>query len=103
MIQEPLAPESSKIQKTRAKLKKQLQDIEKLITQEALAKKADEISSWIARHSCGRIALKNKNIALFDENQNTAKLSKCASSVLHKLQNSNSVTTCLKDKNIYSN
>jgi len=69
------AKESLKTQKAREKLKKQLEDVERKITQEALKEKSEEIHNWIARHAHSRITLKNKNISLFDENENTAKLS----------------------------
>ena len=70
-----IAEESSKTRKARQKLMKQLQDVEKRITPQALEKKAIEIHRWIARHAQHRVILKNKNICLFDENQNAARLS----------------------------
>jgi hypothetical protein len=70
-----IAEESQKTKKAREKLKRQLADLEKKITPQALEKKTIEIQRWIARHAQQRIILKNKNISLFDENQNAAKLS----------------------------
>jgi len=67
--------ESSKTRKTREKLKKQLEQLEKKITRQALETKTVEIHRWIARHASERIVLREKTIALFDENQNTAALS----------------------------
>ena len=70
-----IAEESSKTRKARVKLKKQLSELEQKMTPQALEKKTIEIHRWIARHAQHRVVLKNKNISLFDENQNTAKLS----------------------------
>lgn len=85
-----IVDESAKIKKSRNKLIKQLKKIDQLITQEALNKKALEIHNWIARHANYRIILKSKNISLFDENKNTAKLSKYVLETLNKLENNNS-------------
>ena len=70
-----IAEESLKTRKAREKLKKQLEALDKKVTPQALEKKAIEIQRWIARHASNRIALKNKSISLFDENQNAADLS----------------------------
>jgi hypothetical protein len=71
-----IAQESLKTRKARDKLMRHLLNIERKITPQALEKKAMEIHHWIARHAHHRVILKNKNISLFDENQNTAKLSR---------------------------
>jgi hypothetical protein len=70
-----IAEESVKTQKAREKLKRKFAALEKKVTPQALEKKAIEIQRWIARHASHRIALKNKSISLFDENQNAAELS----------------------------
>lgn len=75
MPEENLAKESEKTKKAREKLIKKFQGYDAKITPEALKKKTTEIHRWIARHAHHRVALKNKNISLFDENQNAAKLS----------------------------
>ncbi len=67
--------ESFKTRKTREKLEKQLSDMERRVTRQALDKKTIEIHRWIARHASERVVLRAKTIALFDENQNAAKLS----------------------------
>lgn len=82
-----IAEESKKTRKAREKLKKQLDDFERQLTPQALEKKTIEIHRWIARHAHHRIVLKNKNICLFDENQNTAKLSTRVSSIAEMLTN----------------
>ena len=69
------AQESAKTKRARDKLRKQFEDYEKKITQQALEKKSLEIHRWIARHAHHRVILHTKTISLFDENQNTAKLS----------------------------
>ena len=70
-----IAPESAKTRRARDKLRKQFEDIEKKITPKALQKKSLEIHRWIARHAHQRVVLHTKTISLFDENQNTARLS----------------------------
>ena len=80
-----LAPESAKTRKAREKLKRHWSDLEKKITPEALQEKTDEIHRWIARHAHQRIHLKNKNISLFDENQNAAKISQRVKTIAQKL------------------
>ncbi|MBF8262549.1 MAG: hypothetical protein HW387_214 [Parachlamydiales bacterium] len=80
-----LAPESAKTRKAREKLKRHWTDLEKKITPEALQEKTDEIHRWIARHAHQRIHLKNKNISLFDENQNAAKISQRVRAIAQKL------------------
>ncbi len=81
-----IAKESRKTKRAREKLHKKLKSLEKKFTQEALQKKRLEIHSWIARHSHYRVVLRDKNISLFDENQNAAKLSEKVSSIVLKLQ-----------------
>jgi len=80
-----LASESLKTQKAREKLRKHWSDIEKKITPEALQEKIEEIHRWISRHANQRIHLKNKNISLFDENQNAAKISQRVKIIAKKL------------------
>lgn len=72
----PFAEESAKTRKAREKLKKKLEALEKKITPQALEKKTIEIHRWIARHASQRAVLRSKTISLFDENQNTAELSR---------------------------
>jgi hypothetical protein len=69
------APESAKTKRAREKLKKQFEETQRRITPQALEKKSLEIHRWIARHAHHRVVLRSKSISLFDENQNTAKLS----------------------------
>jgi hypothetical protein len=81
-----LAPESAKTRKAREKLVKHWSELEQKITPEALKEKTDEIHRWIARHAKQRVLLKNKNICLFDENQNAAKISQRVKSFADKLK-----------------
>ena len=85
-IRRPLAPESAKIRKTREKLLKHHEDADSKITPEALKQMAEEIHRWIARHAQVRVPLKDKNIALFDENQNAARISQRVSAIAQKIQ-----------------
>ena len=80
-----LAPESVKTKKAREKLRRHWSDLEKKVTPEALQEKIEEIHRWIARHAHQRIHLKNKNICLFDENQNAAKISQRVKVIAKKL------------------
>lgn len=72
----PFAEESAKTRKAREKLRKKLEALEKKITPQALEKKTIEIHRWIERHASQRTVLRSKTFSLFDENQNTAELSK---------------------------
>ncbi len=82
----PLADESDKTKKARAKLKKRLFELEKKVTVQALERKNMEIHRWIARHAPQRIVLRTKNISLFDENKNTAEISSRISKVAMQLR-----------------
>lgn len=81
-----LAAESLKTKRAREKLKKHLEEIEAKITPQALEKKAYEIHRWIARHAPHRVVLKNKNISLFDENKNTAAVSRRISEIMAQVK-----------------
>jgi len=78
--------ESDKTKKARAKLKKKLEQIESKVTKDALERKTVEIHRWIARHASFRAVLKTKEIALFDENKNTALLSPKISRIMDILE-----------------
>lgn len=78
--------ESSKTKRAREKLKRHLNAIDAQITHEALKKTRVEIHQWIARHAHHRVPLKEKNISLFDENQNTAGLSQRVASLAQQIQ-----------------
>lgn len=84
--EESLAIESYKTQKTREKLKKYLAKIDEQVTQAALKRKQKEIQRWIARQAPNRIPLKQKDISLFDGNQNPADHSQRISALYNKLQ-----------------
>lgn len=68
------AKESKQIEKARKKLKLQIQEEHKLATDAALQKVSQDIKNWISRHSQERVALKQKDISLFDENRHPAKI-----------------------------
>ena len=76
-----LAEESAKTKKAREKLQKRLESLHNKVTVQDLEKKSIEIHAWISRHASNRVVLKSKAISLFDENQNTAKLSARVSSL----------------------
>ncbi len=81
-----IAKESLKTKKARKKLKKQMDEVEKKMTPEALKEKIAEIHRWIARHAHQRVVLKDKNISLFDGNQNAASLSQKIRKIAKNLQ-----------------
>lgn len=87
-----LAEESEKTKKTREKLRRRLEEMDKGITPQALKRKSSEIHRWIARHASDRIVLRTKSISLFDENQNTADLSQKVSAVVDKLKKLSDLT-----------
>lgn len=68
--------ESVKTKKAREKIKKQMEALDAKISEPVLQQKTIEIHRWIARHASERVVLRSKSICLFDENQNTADLSK---------------------------
>lgn len=81
-----LAEESFKTKRARQKLKKRLASMDAKITKKALEEKTMEIHKWISRHADRRIILKEKNISLFDENQNTVDVSHKISKLAEKLK-----------------
>jgi len=81
-----LVEESLKTKKAREKLKKRLESMDTQITREAIDRKSIEIHRWISRHADRRIALKDKEISLFDENQNAASVSLKISKIAEKIQ-----------------
>ncbi|NGX27259.1 MAG: hypothetical protein K940chlam6_01192 [Chlamydiae bacterium] len=81
-----LAEESLKTKKAREKLKKRLEIMDAKITKEAIERKSIEIHRWISRRADRRIALRDKTIALFDENQNAAEISQKISKIAEKIQ-----------------
>ena len=81
-----LAKESQKTLKAREKLRKRLEMMDAKITKEALEQKSIEIHRWISRHADNRIALKDKTIALFDENENAAVLSEKIAKLAEQIQ-----------------
>gem|GEM_PF-1062247 len=81
-----MAPESAQTRKVREKLEKKMQKIENQVTPEALRKKVEEMHKWIAKNAKDREVLRSKTISLFDENQNTARVSKKISGLVEQLQ-----------------
>jgi hypothetical protein len=79
--------ESVQVAKAREKLKKRLESVEKRVTEQALEKKSVEIHKWISKNASERVVLYDKNISLFDENQNTAKVSQRVGALAEKIKN----------------
>lgn len=80
-----IAPESIKTKKARDKLRKQWEKQNVLITARALAETIEKIHQWIASNAAHRVVLKNKEIRLFDQNQNAATLSKKVQQIAQKI------------------
>ena len=89
MNKKNLAEESLKTRKARDKLKKKLGLLYRWVTTHELENKTIEIQKWIARHASNRVVLKDKNISLFDENQNAAKLSARVAQIAARLNSMN--------------
>jgi hypothetical protein len=79
-----IAEESSKTKKARRKLKERLVELEKSVTPEALEKKSQEVHRRIARHASDRVSVE-KDISLFDGNQNPAKPSRAIAKLAEEL------------------
>jgi hypothetical protein len=86
------AEESAKTRKAREKLRKKLEAIDKRITPQAIKKKTFEIHRWIERHASQRTVLRDKDISLFDENQNAAGLSKKVAELAEQLRKDFQIT-----------
>jgi hypothetical protein len=97
-----IAEESSKTRKAREKLKKQLDAFEKKITPQALEKKTIEIHRWIARHASHRVVLRSKDISLFDENQNTAKISERVTKLADQIKKEGQRTLVGSEKSFWN-
>lgn len=82
------AEESPKTQRAREKLKRQFALLDEQITQEALLESKEKIYETISRRTRDRVLLKNKNISLFDENQNAASVSSRVKKLMDKLNKS---------------
>lgn len=78
--------ESLKTKKTREKLKKRMDALEKKVTPQALKEKLVEIHRWISMNAGRRVVLRTKEISLFDENQNTAEMSRKIVGVAEQIQ-----------------
>ena len=104
-----ISPESDKTQKSREKLAKRLEEVDKLNTEDNLNKKVVEIHESISRYASSRVSLNRKSISLFDNNENSADFSKKVANIsasieenARHLQNAiEHLTNALQDKNIY--
>ncbi|MEI6242352.1 MAG: hypothetical protein WCP39_02980 [Chlamydiota bacterium] len=81
-----LVNESAKTRKAREKLKLQHRIQDEKITSEALDNTTEDIRRWISKHASNRVILRDKNISLFNENQNPAKISRTIESVFQKIK-----------------
>jgi hypothetical protein len=79
-----IAEESDKTKKAREKLKLKLDKTDKKITEKALQDKSQEIAEWIERHSSDRLSVE-KDISLFDQNRNSAKMSRSVEKLAEEL------------------
>ena len=81
------AEESDKTKKVRRKLLEHFNQIDSMVTQQALNRKISEIHRWISRHAVQRVALSSKTISLFDENQHAADVSQKVALLASHLKN----------------
>ncbi len=81
-----IAPESIKTKRAREKLRKQWEEQDLLITETALADTIDKIHKWIAANATQRVPLREKDICLFDQNQNAAALSRKVQQFAQKIR-----------------
>ncbi|MGD0664353.1 MAG: hypothetical protein ABSA17_01305 [Rhabdochlamydiaceae bacterium] len=79
-----IAEESDKTKKARLKLKQKLDRSDKKLTEKALQDKSQEIAGWIERHASDRISVE-KEISLFDQNRNSAKMSRSIEKLAEEL------------------
>jgi len=86
-----IAEESVKTKRAREKLKKRLEKLENEITQKSLKRKVIEIHDRISRHAANRVVLTRKSISLFDNNQNSAEISKKISLISEKIKQNNAI------------
>jgi len=80
-----IALESIKTKKTREKLKEQWEQESLLITKSSLAATIEKIHDWIALNAGHRVVLRDKEIRLFDQNQNAASSSRKIQEVARKI------------------
>jgi hypothetical protein len=81
-----LENESEKTLKIRKKIQDKIKREEEGITPEALQKKIVEMHQWIAHRAHTRTPLLEKSISLFDENENSARLSKKISRIMNQIK-----------------
>ncbi len=79
-------PESARTRKMREKLQQHWSELDRRINPDALKAMVEEIHCWISRHAYQRVSLRDKNISLFDENQNVAKTSHKVAQLAQRLR-----------------
>ena len=70
-----LAQESSKTRRTREKLLKRFDEVDKKVTKQALDRKSNEISRWIKTNKNERVALVSKENGPVKASKSVSKLS----------------------------
>ena len=80
-----LAKGSNRTKRARQKPEEKRAKQEAKITDAAIDDTIEKIHKWIAMHSMGRVILKDKEIHLFDQNQNAALLSKKVQKIIQKI------------------
>ena len=86
LLMKIIVEESEKTKRAREKLKQKIDRTDKKITEKALKETSQEIAGWIERHSTDRI-LVEKDISLFDQNRNSAKMSRSIEKLAEELKN----------------
>jgi hypothetical protein len=84
LLMKIIAEESEKTKKAREKLKQKINRTDKKLTEKALQDTSQEIAGWIERHASDRISVE-KDISLFDQNRNSAKMSRAVEKLAEEL------------------
>lgn len=79
-----IAEESEKTKRSREKLKQKISKLDEKFSKKALEAKSLEIAGRIERNSSGRIPV-DKDISLFDQNRNSAKMSRTVEKLAEEL------------------
>ncbi len=93
-----IAIESSRTKRAREKLRQQWEETDALITEAALADTVAKIHHWISANASHRIPLRNKEIRLFDQNQNAAALSRKVQEIANKMNSGSFLLNPIEEK-----
>jgi len=81
-----IAQDSSKVRKFRQKLEKFYSDQDRKVTQTAKDRMKGKIEQWISDNVKDRIPVHKKGCSLFDDNTNSAPMSRSAEKIRKRIQ-----------------